>query len=514
MMAIALPLLAFRAKHGGEWGDEGIFIGGAERVLNGEVIYRDFQHNYPPGRSFTLAAMMSLFGKDLSVIRSLWTIFHVLAVGFSFVVARRLMPTPFACFTALTVMGNCVFLNKTAELFLAAAILTVLMRVVEGRTKDIVAGLWLAFLGHFRHDVAVFGMLLFPVALGLRVYADSARTEPFLRALRVRLAKAWPFLAGALLGALPFITFLIVNDAFTIAFRELTLSGYVANQTLSRAFPILIGEEGIIASLLSIEAIFYIPPVAYVICAVLALRGLRTGATDRERSAKLLIVAMFGAMLFVQVLPRSDLGHLNKAYVPAHILVGALIAYSVQLIQRRPGAMRVAGALALVCSLALAGSYIGHLSYSRQSSLGSIIRLSARYAPIRFPRGVVRMRPAQREVWKEIIANMRVYSGKQGEYLVTYPAGVTVNFLVNIDNPLPFDTFRPGELAGADRGDLIPNNPEVLDEIFARIEETKPRFLLDIGENTNPEFVKRMERYAKRNGYEVLRGNRMSFFRR
>jgi len=114
---MALPLLDFRAKHGGEWGDEGIFIGGAERVLAGEIIYRDFQHNYPPGRSFTLAGMFALFGKDLSVVRSLWTLFHVLAVGFAFVVARRLMSIPFAIFVSFTVMTNCVFQNKTLSSF-------------------------------------------------------------------------------------------------------------------------------------------------------------------------------------------------------------------------------------------------------------------------------------------------------------------------------------------------------------------------------------------------------------
>ena len=513
-MAIALPLLAFRAKHGGEWGDEGIFIGGAERVLDGKVIYRDFQHNYPPGRSFTLAGMFALFGKDLSVVRSLWTLFHVLAVGFAFVVARRLMAIPFAIFVSFTVMTNCVFLNKTAELFLAAAILIVLMRAVEGRTKDIVAGLWLAFLGHFRHDVAVFGILLFPVALGLKVWTDTARTEPFVRALRTRLLKAWPFLAGAILGALPFTTYLIVNDALSIAFRELTLSGYVANQTLARDFPILFNDEGFIAGIASIRAVYFVPPITYLACIIIAVRGLRPSGEDRAKYAKLLVVVLFGAMLFVQVLPRSDLGHLNKAYVPAHILVGALIAFSAGAIKRASGALRIAAVAALLISISFAGSYLNHLSYRRQSSLGSILIQQKNYTPIRFPRGTVLMRASQIHIWREIVSNLRQYSGKDGEYLVTYPAGASINFLSNIENPLNFDTLRPGELAGADRGELIPNHPEVIDEIFARIEETKPRFLLDIGEKTNAELVKRMENYANKNGYEVMRGNRISFFRR
>ncbi len=514
VMTVALPLLDYRSKHGGEWGDEGIFLGGAERVLKGEVIYRDFQHNYPPGRSFTLALMLDQFGRNISVVRSLWTIFHVLAVGFAFVVARRLMSIPFAIFTAFTVMANCVFLNKTAELFLAAAILTVLMRVVEGRTKDIAAGLWLAFLGHYRHDVAVFGILLFPVAIGLRVWVDAERTEPFALALRARLMAAWPFIAGAVIGAAPLVTYLYANDALRIAFRELALSGFVANQTLSRDFPSMFDESGILAGFASLQAIYYIPPATYLVCLIVALRGLKSTGTDRLRNAKLLVIVLFGSMLFLQVLPRSDLGHLNKAYVPTHILVGAMIAFSWAAVARSRATLRVVGAISLVVSVAFAGSYLYHLSYSRLSSLGSLYLRKVNYATIYFPNGIMKMRPSQKHIWREIISNMRPYKNKRREYLVTYPAGASINFLCGMENPLPFDTLRPGELAGADRGDLIPNHPDILNEIFARLEEVKPRFLLDLGEATNPELVERMEDFANRNGYEVMRGNRISFFRR
>ncbi|MFP6606703.1 MAG: hypothetical protein VCC19_09025, partial [Myxococcota bacterium] len=72
-----------------EWGDEGYFVNAAMRILSGEVIYRDFQHNYAPGRMYVLAVLIKTLGQDLGVVRIFWILSHALTVAVGFCVARR-----------------------------------------------------------------------------------------------------------------------------------------------------------------------------------------------------------------------------------------------------------------------------------------------------------------------------------------------------------------------------------------------------------------------------------------
>ncbi len=89
--AVALTLLLQRMYIPQEWGDEGYFANAALRILDGQVLYRDFQHNYPPGRMYSLALLIEVFGRDLAVVRIFWCVLHAGAVALSLLVARRLI---------------------------------------------------------------------------------------------------------------------------------------------------------------------------------------------------------------------------------------------------------------------------------------------------------------------------------------------------------------------------------------------------------------------------------------
>ncbi|MCZ6877710.1 MAG: hypothetical protein O7G29_06180, partial [Acidobacteria bacterium] len=49
--------------------DEGIVVYAAERILKGEIPYRDFWGIYPPGQFYTLALAFNFFGTSLMVER-------------------------------------------------------------------------------------------------------------------------------------------------------------------------------------------------------------------------------------------------------------------------------------------------------------------------------------------------------------------------------------------------------------------------------------------------------------
>src|SRR5213593_1607939 len=50
--------------------DEGILLQGAQRILAGQVLYRDFFSFYTPGSYYALALLFKIFGSSLLVART------------------------------------------------------------------------------------------------------------------------------------------------------------------------------------------------------------------------------------------------------------------------------------------------------------------------------------------------------------------------------------------------------------------------------------------------------------
>ena len=524
LAALAVGVRAGATK---EWADEGYFANGALRVLAGEVIYRDFQHNYPPGRAYTLALLVHLFGQELGVVRALWIACQAAAAALAVRFAARAGSATCAGLAGIAVAGSGAFLNKAPELFLAALILVVLARVVEGRTADWAAGAWLALAAHYRHDVAVFGALLFPVALALSALLDPRRGEPPARAVLRRLRAAWPFLLGAAAAAAPLTLYLAWHGALGDALRDLTVSGFLANQSLSKPFPAPVREwtaAGLLEALRSERPLFWIPPLTYLAALALAAarlraRGIRgihaNGAPDeRWRGALLLVAALLGILLFLQVLPRSDLGHLEKAYVPAHVL-GVLVPLELaRVARRRRGAGRWAAASGALLLALLPLWHLVVVGVLHNRSAPYLLANRELYETIATPHGELVFRREKAPGIRRVFARLAPHAGAEGEWLVAFPAGALVNFLFDLPSPLPYDLLRPGELAGDDVGDLVPNHPEVLRGIEERLRATRPRFLLQTGEETNDELTLLVHRFAREGGYRRTIGAYFTLFER
>ena len=99
--------------------DEGIILSDADRILRGQVPYRDFFSLYTPGSYFLLALAFKLFGQSLVVARSILLVYCGVFSSLSYLLARRIssrtaslfatalltlgcLPTVFLCFTTGT----------------------------------------------------------------------------------------------------------------------------------------------------------------------------------------------------------------------------------------------------------------------------------------------------------------------------------------------------------------------------------------------------------------------------
>jgi 4-amino-4-deoxy-L-arabinose transferase-like glycosyltransferase len=88
--------------------DEGIILQGAERILHGEVLYRDFFSYFTPGSYYLYALLFKIFGSSMLVARTTLAVYGGLFSVFTFLMARRVCSRGFALFAAYLVTMTCL----------------------------------------------------------------------------------------------------------------------------------------------------------------------------------------------------------------------------------------------------------------------------------------------------------------------------------------------------------------------------------------------------------------------
>src|SRR6185436_15604697 len=76
--------------------DEGFAVYNAERVMDGDLPYRDFRANYAPAQFYTLAWLFRAFGPSLTVSRSFDTLLRFLIALLIYFYARKLVAQEWA----------------------------------------------------------------------------------------------------------------------------------------------------------------------------------------------------------------------------------------------------------------------------------------------------------------------------------------------------------------------------------------------------------------------------------
>jgi 4-amino-4-deoxy-L-arabinose transferase-like glycosyltransferase len=69
--------------------DEGILLQGAQRILAGQVLYRDFFSFYTPGSYYALALLFKIFGSSLPVARTALALAGAILSSITYLLARR-----------------------------------------------------------------------------------------------------------------------------------------------------------------------------------------------------------------------------------------------------------------------------------------------------------------------------------------------------------------------------------------------------------------------------------------
>jgi hypothetical protein len=186
-------------------------MAGAQRILDGEVIYRDFWTVYAPGSYYAIAGLLALFGRYVIVQALAGVALRALAVGLFFALLRRSgaslrAAAVIAGVVAIALFEVAVELGTYAGVLPAvlAAWLAVVVYVERGGERRLfLGGLALGAGATFKHDVALYAALAACAALAADTWL--ARGERWgARAARSISA----FAAGCAVVPLPVIALL------------------------------------------------------------------------------------------------------------------------------------------------------------------------------------------------------------------------------------------------------------------------------------------------------------------
>ncbi|MCZ6485440.1 MAG: glycosyltransferase family 39 protein, partial [Acidobacteria bacterium] len=165
--------------------DEGIVVYAAERILKGEIPYRDFWGIYPPGQFYTLALAFKLFGTSLLVERIWEATIRLFLCLVIYRLTAKLTSPPIALTTwllSVPVLGATGFYGYpmfTALVLSLFSALCLLNFLTQGRRASapkpwlVLCGLSTGLTALYRLDVGFYTLAAEVIVLGAFFYTSS-----------------------------------------------------------------------------------------------------------------------------------------------------------------------------------------------------------------------------------------------------------------------------------------------------------------------------------------------------
>lgn len=356
----------------------GYSIAPAERVMLGEVPYRDFLFNYTPGTLWLNALLMKAFGATLMSTRIGLLAFKLITLMALFYVGRRLTSgwaalVPVAL--TLTWLGHQQIFNVYPDqylvLFALAGLICMLNYDETGRLRWLLAcGVAIGAVFVFKYNVGVLLLASGAMAAGLREALREALTTRRFAALAKAIAiylAGFALVAGALAGYLAYnhalgsmIRHFMHHAAEYSETRSVTLpspslvlpaalaslAGILAGVTVLRGagrfFQAYVIAALVVGSIILVapgRAIFlnesaialvaYFPPLIFIAASAVAIWQLKTNYRDAERwwrnNGAIAITGLFALAVYLEVFPRADFHHLVRVLPPVFLFFFALL---------------------------------------------------------------------------------------------------------------------------------------------------------------------------------------------
>jgi hypothetical protein len=342
--------------------DEGSTAAQALRIVNGELIYRDFFTVVTPGSYYTVAWLFQIFGASLMVLRwaALVTGLSILLIALT--VARRVMVWPFAAAAGLltTVWGW--FLVTPNFYSLEAALLSLIALAcyahgAPARRWMIAAGVAAGLTAMVKQNVGAY------TAAGLFVTIWASRLFDDQPDWRGRMKMSGQFVAGFALPVLATVSWLAASGAGSYLYESWVYYPLVKyTERFARPFPDFFPiAEGDSFDLWT-KLVIYLPAIVYpfalVAIGVLAVRFRRGDRDVKSEGQALLAITSVGALTLLQAWPRADVPHILFGLQPTFILFAYVLSCAWRVLKSIPGPRVAIAAIGMLIALAPAATLL------------------------------------------------------------------------------------------------------------------------------------------------------------
>ncbi|MFN8442760.1 MAG: glycosyltransferase family 39 protein [Caldilineaceae bacterium] len=321
--------------------DEGLALVGGMRVAHGEIPFRDYWAIYPPGQSYTLAAIFRLAGVSVLAERLYDSLVRLLLCGAIYAIALRLLGSSRGAWVPLvsiaTLLAAALFYGYAVfpALLFAFASLALFYNALDRTSRPLLwtTGLSIGITALFRIDTATYVSGGILVALLLAELNDKVSKQSWwLRVWQKGFAIALPVLliVVPIYGLLAWVgnagqmvNNLLVFPATTFHdVRHLPLptwlpdwSRWEQRGTWLSQFDWTLGEW----------LRFYLPLLTYVLSAIVILISLLRSLLQRQMIVRSHAYAsallILGIGLFIQAMSRYDAIHALPTSLPTVLLI-------------------------------------------------------------------------------------------------------------------------------------------------------------------------------------------------
>jgi 4-amino-4-deoxy-L-arabinose transferase-like glycosyltransferase len=431
-------LCVFR-RYSGIDPDEGIILQGAQRILDGQVLYRDFFSFFTPGSYYFFALIFRVFGNSYLVAHTALAFLGAAFSPVTYLLARRVCSRQ----TSLLVTGlmmvtavpwRFVVIHNWDSTLWACLALYCAVRMLESPAVN-----WAFGTATFTSLAALFEQskgagLLVGLATGFLIISLSRKERKLFtreQMIAVAFGLCWPLLITAIYFATHHsLTNMLASwfwplrhytGANHVPYAYDNLTGQARDRIFGTASPGLRLFAMLIFS--ARTWIPYVPIIAVALLVRMTFRGWRPNSMGRDWAYYVLVSATISGLLLSIVIARAD--YLHFIYLqPIFFLVVAWLLDGRGI--RHPVFARIAPIVGFCLSMSLLAMAAQALFSSRGN--------------YRIPthRGVITMpRP------DNVIAYVQAHVSP-GERILVYPYNSTYYYLTQTYSATRFDFYQPG----------------------------------------------------------------------
>jgi hypothetical protein len=326
--------------------DESLSLYGADRVLHGEIPYRDFWTMYGPSQFYLLALFFKLFGVSALVGRFYDALIRAGIACACFALVSRLASRRYAALAFAAVLLWLTCIDDAAYNFpvFPALLLSLISCLCFSRYLDdpsrlgqlFAAGVLTGVTLSFRHDSAFYVCVAQIATLFWSGFSNQATGSSASESLSALRRPALCYVSGILIVAIPLLLLLLwkvpVHDLFYDLFyvpgkiypkvRRLPFENLAALRPLRHPF----GQEG--RSVLEGSIVFFPVPICMAALALLLTRRRsRLHLFDRSwQRDTFALLTLLGSLLFIKGVVRVSPIHMLQSVIVGAVLLAVLFS--------------------------------------------------------------------------------------------------------------------------------------------------------------------------------------------